>query len=266
MHQILWMISSLWKTNFMRSSLMSSSLLMLGNFSCMSFFTPRLMPTGTTFKLLQEDMERVSGYCKKPHKIAFVWRYISAFTLKTIIGKSCLEVASYAPLNWRQENNAKLLTNDETPPLGTRDHNLTAHIFLCCWGWAGKQELNDQNMHEPSYLLTTKRTTTSAGCKHHKSQKTILASHVEKHFIVQSEWITLCTLIEGNMFWNMVAISLTCMPSMPKLFSTSKGWWENCCSCILCLFKDETTSLMRVYWNRDNLLFFFFLYKLQECS
>lgn len=99
MHQILWMISSLWKTNFMRSSLMSSSLLMLGNFSCMSFFTPRLMPTGTTFKLLQEDMERVSGYCKKPPKIAFVWRCISAFTLKTIIGKSCLEAASCAPLN-----------------------------------------------------------------------------------------------------------------------------------------------------------------------
>uniref|UniRef100_A0A0E9UJ38 Uncharacterized protein n=1 Tax=Anguilla anguilla TaxID=7936 RepID=A0A0E9UJ38_ANGAN len=23
---------------------------------------------------------------------------------------------------------------------------------------------------------------------------------------------TLCTLIEGNMFWNMVAISLTCRP------------------------------------------------------
>lgn len=40
-------------TYFRSSSLMSSSLLMLGNFSCRSFFTPLLMPTGTTFRLLQ---------------------------------------------------------------------------------------------------------------------------------------------------------------------------------------------------------------------
>lgn len=39
--------------HFIRSSLMSSNLLMLGNFSCISFLTPRLIPTGTTFRLLQ---------------------------------------------------------------------------------------------------------------------------------------------------------------------------------------------------------------------
>lgn len=38
---------------FISSSLMSSNLFMFGNLSCISFLTPRLMPTGTTFRLLQ---------------------------------------------------------------------------------------------------------------------------------------------------------------------------------------------------------------------
>lgn len=38
---------------FISSSLISSNLFMLGNLSCISFLTPRLMPTGTTFRLLQ---------------------------------------------------------------------------------------------------------------------------------------------------------------------------------------------------------------------
>lgn len=61
---------------------------------------------------------------------------------------------------------------------------------------------------------------------------------------------TLCTLMEGNMFWNIVAMSLTCMPSDPKLLRMSSGWWVNCCSCILCFFRDETTSLIREYWGK----------------
>lgn len=133
MHQIMSMISSSWKTNFMRSSLMSSSLLMLGNFSCMSFFTPRLMPTGTTFKLLRKDMERVRRHHNKPHNTAFVLECISAFTLKTITGKSCFKFSSCAHLLCykKNKNKSRLLTNDETPPPETPDHNLTAHIFLC---------------------------------------------------------------------------------------------------------------------------------------
>lgn len=38
---------------FISSSLMSSNLFMLGKRSCISFLTPRLIPTGTTFMLLQ---------------------------------------------------------------------------------------------------------------------------------------------------------------------------------------------------------------------
>lgn len=72
----------------------------------------------------------------------------------------------------------------------------------------------------------------------------------EKWFSFSSDSFTWCTLMEGNMFWNMVAISLMCMPTVPKLFSTSKGWWVNCWSCILCLFNDETTSLISVYWKK----------------
>lgn len=42
------------------SSLMSCSRLMLGNFSCKSFFMPRLAPTGTTLMLLQWWEQRES--------------------------------------------------------------------------------------------------------------------------------------------------------------------------------------------------------------
>lgn len=59
--------------------------------------------------------------------------------------------------------------------------------------------------------------------------------------------------MEGNMFWNMVDMSLTCMPSDPKLLRMSNGWWLNCCSCILCFFRDETTSLTRQYWRKKKI-------------
>lgn len=49
------------------------------------------------------------------------------------------------------------------------------------------------------------------------------------------------------MFWNIVAMTLMCMPSVPKLFSTRRGGWVNCCSCIRCRFRDDTTSLMSEY-------------------
>lgn len=50
------------RTHFTSSSLMSSKRLMLGNFSCSSFFRPLLTPTGTTFTLLrgEEEEEEVS--------------------------------------------------------------------------------------------------------------------------------------------------------------------------------------------------------------
>lgn len=98
------------------------------------------------------------------------------------------------------------------------------------------------------------------------SQKTILSScqrgfksgvnQSEDNAIVllEKRKHTLCTLMEGNMFWNMVAMSLTCMPSDPKLLRTSSGWWVNCCSCILCFFRDETTSLIREYWKKVKVL------------
>lgn len=49
--------------HFISSSLMSSNLFMLGKRSCISFLTPRLIPTGTTFMLLQEGTanQPVSG-------------------------------------------------------------------------------------------------------------------------------------------------------------------------------------------------------------
>lgn len=44
---------------FISSSLMSSNLFMLGKRSCISFLTPRLIPTGTTFMLLQDGATNV---------------------------------------------------------------------------------------------------------------------------------------------------------------------------------------------------------------
>lgn len=66
---------------------------------------------------------------------------------------------------------------------------------------------------------------------------------------------TLCTLMEGNMFWNMEAMSLTCMPSDEKLLRMSSGWCVNCCSCIRCFFRVETTSLMREYCKKRKSLY-----------
>lgn len=69
---------------FISSSLMSSNLLMLGNFSCISFFTPRLMPTGTTFRLLQvgNTITWVSLGSQYRQSKELRRTLISAFTLK----------------------------------------------------------------------------------------------------------------------------------------------------------------------------------------
>lgn len=53
------------------------------------------------------------------------------------------------------------------------------------------------------------------------------------------------------MCWNMVAMSFTCMPSDAKLLRMSSGWCVNCCSCMRCFFRDETTSLIRAYWEKE---------------
>lgn len=58
--------------------------------------------------------------------------------------------------------------------------------------------------------------------------------------------------MDGNMCWNMVAMSLTCMPSEPKLLRTRRGWCVNCWSCIRCFFRDDTTSLMREYCEKSS--------------
>lgn len=101
-----------------------------------------------------------------------------------------------------------------------------------------------------------------------KSQKTILSScqqgceswvkattRQQFHWKKKKKESTLCTLMEGNMFWNMEAMSLTCMPSDEKLLRMSSGWCVNCCSCIRCFFRVETTSLMREYCKKRKSLY-----------
>lgn len=59
--------------------------------------------------------------------------------------------------------------------------------------------------------------------------------------------LTLFTLIDGNIFWNIVAINLKCIPSPLKLFKTNKGWWENSFSYINGFFCEETISFTSEY-------------------
>lgn len=86
---------------FISSSLMSSNLFMLGNRSCISFLTPRLIPTGTTFRLLQDGTTNVwvSVIFKTENKIHVLaeWRLISAFTLNKITEQSSHKLSSFEP-------------------------------------------------------------------------------------------------------------------------------------------------------------------------
>lgn len=72
---------------------------MLGNRSCISFLTPRLIPTGTTFRLLQDGTTnvRVSVIFKTENKIHVLveWRLISAFTLNKITEQSSHKLSSF---------------------------------------------------------------------------------------------------------------------------------------------------------------------------
>ena len=58
---------------------------------------------------------------------------------------------------------------------------------------------------------------------------------------------TLFTLMDGNIFWNIVAISFRCMPSPLKWFMISKGWHRNCDWVAWFRFSIETTSRLSEY-------------------
>lgn len=58
---------------------------------------------------------------------------------------------------------------------------------------------------------------------------------------------TLLTLMDGNMFWNIVAINLRCMPSPLKWFIISNGWQRNCDWVAWFRFSIETTSRLSEY-------------------
>ena len=64
--------------------------------------------------------------------------------------------------------------------------------------------------------------------------------------------LTWYTLMRGNRFWNIVAISFMCMPWKPKLLSTRRHQkaprgWVNCCSRMQLWCSEETTSRISVY-------------------
>jgi len=61
---------------------------------------------------------------------------------------------------------------------------------------------------------------------------------------------TLLTLMDGNMFWNIVAISLRCMPSPLKWFMIRRGWYRNCDWVAWFRLSIETTSRLSEYeWS-----------------
>ena len=65
---------------------------------------------------------------------------------------------------------------------------------------------------------------------------------------------TLLTLIDGNMFWNMVVMSLNGSSSLLKLLSTRRGWCRNWDAYMLGLFRADTTSLANEYWEKINII------------
>jgi len=58
---------------------------------------------------------------------------------------------------------------------------------------------------------------------------------------------TLLTLMDGNIFWNIVAINLRCKPSPLKWFIISKGWQRNWDWVAWFRFSIETTSRLSEY-------------------
>lgn len=59
--------------------------------------------------------------------------------------------------------------------------------------------------------------------------------------------LTLCTFIDGNMFWNIVAMSFTWFPSPLKLFITNNGWCRYWTCSTFGFRNEEITSLRRQY-------------------
>ena len=65
---------------------------------------------------------------------------------------------------------------------------------------------------------------------------------------------TLLTLMDGNIFWNIVAISLRCMPSPLKWFMISKGWQRNWDWVAWFRFSIDTTSRLSEYETTLNVI------------
>jgi hypothetical protein len=59
--------------------------------------------------------------------------------------------------------------------------------------------------------------------------------------------LTLLTLIDGNMFWNIDAISLRWSPSPLKLLKTKRGWCLNWVDSMLRRFIVDRTSRTKLY-------------------
>lgn len=59
--------------------------------------------------------------------------------------------------------------------------------------------------------------------------------------------LTSLTLMEGNIFWNMEAMSLRWRPSPLKLLMTSRGWCKNCLASTLLRFMVDSTSRTKLY-------------------
>jgi len=60
--------------------------------------------------------------------------------------------------------------------------------------------------------------------------------------------------MDGNMFWNIVAISLRCMPSPLKWFIISNGWYSNWDWVAWFRFSMETTSRLSEYESTLNVI------------
>lgn len=77
-----------------------------------------------------------------------------------------------------------------------------------------------------------------------------------KYATAYCNWIliTFPTLIDGNIFWNMVAINRNSIPSPLKLFRTTSGWYKNCFGSMCGSFNTAITSRLKEYEDILNVI------------
>ena len=159
---------------------------------------------------------------------SYFWLSVKFFVLKWSVW---LQLKKF----WSLNQNSRIWIQHITP-----HNNCFTALFPGPPGWAGaRRELLDFTVQgKINRGRHTDHTATAIQCTPSKKQLCISELQISR---------TLLTLMDGNIFWNMVAISLRCMPSPLKWFIISRGWQRNCDWVAWFRFSIETTSRLSEY-------------------